>query len=653
MSLGSAAYRRLVIEWLAIVLLLAAFSAVATWRAWLTPLNDQLFDLAISVAQRPAPSDVVIIGIDDRSIAELGNWPWRRDLHAALVDTLTRGGARAVALDVLLTEASQNAGADLALADALRRSGKVVLPVFHEIRPDRSARELAPIVQFAQSAAALGHIDATIDADGVMRGYTRFAQDTATPHIALRILQVAERSGGVAHALATPPAAPRAGSAMPGEFRRIPFAGPSGSFPTLSYADVLKGYIPAQSFKDKIVLVGALATGMGDSYTVPAARGRGPMAGVEIIANILDGERGARSITRADPLQASIAGALLPLIVLLLMLRLPEKVALTVVGSAVLATLALALAMPQLAGTWWPPAAALIVLGLAYPLWSWRCLAAAQALIDKELACVSLHAALPVALPSRHSLIGRMDRMRALRAGLDEAQRQKEETLRFISHDLRAPLASLITLIESTASRYRDDPAHPWLGTMRNRAERALAMADDFLRLARAEAIHSRNFADCCLLAVIDEAIDEFWPQANAKGVTLARDFAVPDSEALMAGEEGLLRRAFANLLSNAIRHAPPDSSIGIGLRAGGDAWIATVSDAGPGVPEQNLQTLFGRSPRSLGHDPAGNDGTGLGLLIVRTVIERHGGTIQVSSPAGLGTTFTLRLPRATGTARI
>lgn len=642
-------YRRLVAEWMLIALLLLTFSAIATGRDWLTSINDQLFDLAISFAQRPVPEDIVIVGIDDQSISEIGKWPWRRDVHAALVDILTRGGARAIGLDLLLTEPDKDANADLALSESMRRSGKVVLPLFRKAGPDRTWNDVAPIPQFAQAAAGLGHIEANIDADGVMRGYERYAGDTAIPHMAISILNVAAQStsSGASPITHVTIASNHAAASKPEEIRRIQFIGPSGSVATLSYADVLKGRFPAAGFKGKIVLVGALATGMGDSYSVPATRGRGPMAGVEIIANILDGERSKRSITPFDPLGAIIASALLPLIVMLLMVRLPNKIAVLMVGATVLATLAAVAVMLQVFGKWWPPAGALIAIALAYPLWSWRCLDAAQTLIDKELARVTVQSGQVALAPSRHSLIGSMERIRALRTRLDDAQHQREETLRFISHDLRAPLASLITLIESVAARYRSDHGDPWFGAMRSNADRALAMADDFLRLARAEAINQQNFVGCCLLAVVDEAIDEFWPQANTKGVTLARDFTVANSEALMVGEAGLLHRAFANLLSNAIRHSPPNSTIRIGLQPDGDFWLATVADAGPGIPERHLHNVLGRFESLSSSAPVGAEGTGLGLLIVRTVIDRHGGTIHVSSEAGQGTTFALRLPRA------
>ena len=650
MSHGFRGYRRLFVEWLVITLLLAGFAATASVRGWLTPVNDLVFDLAISAARRPVPQDIVLISIDDESIAQLGKWPWRRDIHAALIDILARSGARAIALDILLTEAAPDPRADQVLAEAMRRSGRVVLPLFREYRPDGIRHELAPLPQLAQAAAGLGHIEASVDPDGVMRGYHRFAGEQLMPHphLALQVLSVARQTHGL------PPSAlaqSAAGTGVPAtgwkqsQFRRIPFLAPAGSFTSASYADVLKGKLSANTFKDKIVLVGAFATGMGDAYSVPATRGRGPMPGVEIIANIMEGERSNRSISAIDPILAGVLSILLPLIVILLLPRLRNWIGVLLVSATVLVALAVAVGMPQLFRIWWPPAGALIALLLAYPLWSWRCLDTAQAQIDEELARISVQAGRSALPPARRTLIERMERIRTLRSRLDAAQDQREQALRFISHDLRAPLASLITLMESDANKYGTNTARPWFANMRSCADRALAMADDFLRLARAEAISEQNFTACCLLAVVDEAIDEFWPQANAKRVTISREFAVNDSEAPMLGEAGLLRRAFANLLSNAIRHTPAGSTICVGLKPEGSYWLVTVADQGPGIAEEDLPKLFGRSHKTQDAVPAGSEGTGLGLLIVRTVIERHGGSVGVSSAAGIGSTFTVSLP--------
>ncbi|MES2932110.1 MAG: CHASE2 domain-containing protein [Pseudomonadota bacterium] len=652
MSARIKGYRRLFLEWLGITLILLSLAAGSSLGGWLAPLNDAVFDLAISMAARPVPADIVLIAIDDASIAQIGKWPWRRDVHAALIDRLTQQGARAIALDILLTEAAAEPGADLALAQAMRRSGRVILPVIGDNGADGAWQALPPIPQLASAAASLGHIEASLDHDGVMRGYHRFGAAATAPqaHLALQLLALADPARRTESIL--PQAAEKAQKPWnANSFRRIPFLAPAGSFNTVSYAEVIKGNIAADTFANKIVLVGAFATGMGDSYTVPATRGHGPMAGVEIIANILEGERSRCSIGVLDNVSISLASILLPLIVMLLMPRLSNRNALALVLATLLIALATAIVTPQISGLWWPPAGSLIALLLAYPLWSWRCLEAAQSLIDEELARITIQASQSAQPATRHTLIERMERIRSLRAKLDTAQLQREEALRFISHDLRTPLASLITLMDSATSAPTvgdaavNAPSH-WLTTMRNCADRALAMADDFLRLARAEAISEQHFAACCLLAILDEAIDEFWPQANAKGVTLARHFEVADSEALMMGEASLLHRAFANLLSNAIRHAPPGTEISIGLNTKQQSWLVTITDQGAGIAEDALPALFGRFHKSLHATPGGSDGTGLGLLIVRTVIERHGGSVALSSRVGVGTSFTIDLPR-------
>ena len=118
---------------------------------WRTDLA--IFDSALAVA--PAPSDVVIVAIDDASIAALGRWPWSRAVHAALLDRLRADGARAVALDILFTEPDPNSPeGDIALARAMEQGPPTVLPLLADFRgDDQIPRERLPIPILARAAA--------------------------------------------------------------------------------------------------------------------------------------------------------------------------------------------------------------------------------------------------------------------------------------------------------------------------------------------------------------------------------------------------------------------------------------------------------------------------------------------------------------------
>lgn len=161
--------RPLLLEWSvlagSLVLLVSALSiSDLFWR-----IDRNLYDLGITLAARPAPPDIVIVAIDDESLAQIGRWPWPRAVHATLLNRLTEEGARAVGLDIILSEPdARDPGGDRALLAALRANGKVVLPVLMEGARD-ALRETRPLADFAASAAALGHIESEIDADGIVR----------------------------------------------------------------------------------------------------------------------------------------------------------------------------------------------------------------------------------------------------------------------------------------------------------------------------------------------------------------------------------------------------------------------------------------------------------------------------------------------------
>ncbi len=159
-------------EWRLRVAFLAALLSVTVlvcllnlfWR-----MDVAIFDAASPTG--PAPTDVVIVAIDDPSIAQLGRWPWPRAVHAALLDRLREAGARAVALDILFTEPESSSGAgDLALATAMRRGPQTVLPLLADLPGEsRRPRERLPVPVLAEAAAAPGHAHLELDPDGIVR----------------------------------------------------------------------------------------------------------------------------------------------------------------------------------------------------------------------------------------------------------------------------------------------------------------------------------------------------------------------------------------------------------------------------------------------------------------------------------------------------
>ncbi|WKZ29633.1 MAG: adenylate/guanylate cyclase domain-containing protein [Patescibacteria group bacterium] len=231
------------LAWVACVLLL---QQLGYWRAFEARLQDQL------VEKRDPPSDIVIVGIDDASIAAIGRWPWPRSVHAEMIDTLKEAGASTIGYDVTFSEPSNEAD-DAALEAALRRAGNVVLP-------DERVTEtyVKPLPRFADAVdGRVGQTTLHPDSDGVVRSpyfFESFAE------------LVAGRP------------------ALYDEAFRVAYYGGPGTFPSASFIDVREGRVPPETFQGKIVLVGATAPDLHDAALTPFGNGR-LMHGVEIQAN--------------------------------------------------------------------------------------------------------------------------------------------------------------------------------------------------------------------------------------------------------------------------------------------------------------------------------------------------------------------------------
>ncbi|WP_034295546.1 CHASE2 domain-containing protein [Herbaspirillum sp. RV1423] len=375
-------------EWLALFVITLAAAFLLVGGDSLRVPDRLIYDHLMSTLERPAPDNIVIVAIDDKSIAELGRWPWKRGTHAQLLNILSNGAPRAIGFDVILTEGDAAAASgDHALALAIARNRHVVLPIL-TTRTETGLAPLLPYADFATAAAGLAHIQLNFSGDGIVRSAylyeTLGGREWKT--LALSLLEDADRLRD-----STRPLPPRSGhSSVAGtpqiahrDLLVIPFYGPPGHFTRVSYIDVLRGALPAHFFRDKYVLVGAAASGLGDVFPVPQANRQGLMSGVELHANILAALQEGRSISAA-PRPARIAFAALPaLLVLIGFMYLSPRHALALTG--VLTVLAGALCYGLLQyDIWLAPSAALLLLWLIYPLWSWRRLEVALRYLDEE-----------------------------------------------------------------------------------------------------------------------------------------------------------------------------------------------------------------------------------------------------------------------------
>lgn len=332
-------------------------------------LDNAFYDLHMRHwSYRPGDA-VAIIAIDPKSLAALGNWPWPRATHAHLLDRLTDAGVRAVGMDITMAEADlRHPENDQALAKAMRRNGRVVMPVFPEAAElGGTLEEMLPTPQLASTAAAFGHVDAAKDEDGVVRG-AYLKAGLGSPYWSALALAVRNFGQG-----GTPEREPtslhRSGldSASPYQWLRddyvmLHFAGPAGSFDQVSYVDVLEGRVPPALLKDRWVLVGATAAGLGDLLDTSASGGSERMPGVEYQANLLESMHSGNTLAPLNfSAQLLIGAALLAFPFLLYGLpgfRTAWVVAMVALAACFLASVGLL----REARYWWPPTGCAVVI---------------------------------------------------------------------------------------------------------------------------------------------------------------------------------------------------------------------------------------------------------------------------------------------------
>jgi HD-GYP domain-containing protein (c-di-GMP phosphodiesterase class II) len=255
------------------VLLAAAFAVTLgivayAANAWPRLENDTV-DLRFSLRKAPPPSDVVVVGIDDRTFSALKlQWPFPRTLDADVIKRLHADGARTIVYDVQFTEPS-TPSQDLALYSEIGRVGGVVLATT-EVNAAGESDVLGGEANLRRAHAVAAASNLPADPGGVIRRY-QYRQ------IGLPSLAVA-----AARADGHPISPARFGS----DGAWIDFRGPPGAIPTVSFSDVLRGQIPSRAFAGKVVVVGAAAATLQDLHPTSTTSSN-PMSGPEIQANAI------------------------------------------------------------------------------------------------------------------------------------------------------------------------------------------------------------------------------------------------------------------------------------------------------------------------------------------------------------------------------
>jgi signal transduction histidine kinase len=233
-----------------------------------------------------------------------------------------------------------------------------------------------------------------------------------------------------------------------------------------------------------------------------------------------------------------------------------------------------------------------------------------------------------------------------------EMEQARRDLVAAVSHDLRTPLTSTRALIEALADGITTDPQteRRYLSSASRELEHLSRLVDDLFELARIDAgLLQLTLEEASLHDMISDTIASFQPQAEQKGVRLAGEIS-GDVDPVLANPPRL-QRVLHNLVSNALRHTPPDGAVTLRATREGEEAHVEVSDTGEGIAAEDLPHVFERSFRGEQSRtrPERDDApsTGLGLAIARGLVEAHGGTMDVESDPGRGSRFYFTLRRA------
>ena len=230
-----------------------------------------------------------------------------------------------------------------------------------------------------------------------------------------------------------------------------------------------------------------------------------------------------------------------------------------------------------------------------------------------------------------------------------ERRRLDERRLDFysiIAHDMRSPLTAMMLRLNRVLSGRMGRMDEPVAAEVQKLESSMKSMADiitDFLDIARLEGDPDRlERLPVQLSEVVAAVLDELRPIADVSGVALA--LAPVEGETTTMGDRGRLRQVVVNLVGNAVKFTPSGGKVTVRIESEPSLVRTRVVDTGPGIPESLVPGLFERFTRA--PDQEATIGTGLGLMIVRQIVEAHGGQVGVETALGQGSTFWFTLPR-------
>jgi PAS domain S-box-containing protein len=221
-----------------------------------------------------------------------------------------------------------------------------------------------------------------------------------------------------------------------------------------------------------------------------------------------------------------------------------------------------------------------------------------------------------------------------------ELNQVKNDLIAMLAHDFKGPLTTIVGFADVLADDERfDQESRQYLGMISSSAMRLASLATDTLALSRLEQNElALTLGEVDLVALVRDVVRVF-------SVTRPIDLRVLGGNLIVSGDASRLRQVVENLIGNAIKYSPGGEAVEVALRARQGGVELVVRDRGIGIPENERGKLFGRFARASNARALGIAGTGFGLYLAKTIVELHGGTVDVDSVEGQGATFRVFVP--------
>jgi signal transduction histidine kinase len=227
---------------------------------------------------------------------------------------------------------------------------------------------------------------------------------------------------------------------------------------------------------------------------------------------------------------------------------------------------------------------------------------------------------------------------------MSELEQLKTHMLRVLAHDLRSPLSiitSYLELLNDDLAPHYNDMDGMYVNAIRQAVVRITQLTSDVLSLERLHETGDVALTPVSLGGVLEHVVAQFSDEIRQRGQALS----VSIEQLAVDGDTTELREAITNLVGNAVKYTGSGGTITVLLRREGDSALLEIADTGYGIPADQQDGLFQPFHRVKTRETYAIDGTGLGLYLVKRIVERHGGNVYFHSEYGKGSDFGFRLP--------